>query len=389
MDFDFKPVEGNWWQVPSTMEELEIKVIADGAGREMVVSGGLLSGLGKLVKETDKTKYYTGLPVIGKDGGVGDVRRPTLVALTTCKTDAVSNAPVGKQIWILNEREDNLAGNIVKYNGERSHYRPVAGIHGPGEVFVATSLAQLSGIVSPNISFPSPKTKPPKKITRIGTCGDYPPLSIYDESTKEFTGLAVELLEAGFKGEIEWVKTTWPDLHKGLLEGRYEAAFGGINETEKRKEMFNVSEPVLPCGKCVLTIESNRERFQRFLDIDKKGVTVVTNPGGTNENFCNLNFKSASIRRAPDNKAPFTDLTGGAADVMITDSIEALHRQNTTPALCALHTQPPLTPGHTVVISTQLDFITSFNEFLNTPEAEAALEKLTVKWLGAPLARPL
>ena len=56
--------------------------------------------------------------------------------------------------------------------------------------------------------------------------------------------------------------------------------------------------------------------------IDQPNVTVVVNPGGTNEAFDRANLKSAEIVVVQDNNAVFEAVIDGHADVMITDLIE-------------------------------------------------------------------
>ena len=232
---------------------------------------------------------------------------------------------------------------------------------------------------------------------KVGTCGDYPPLTI--ESDGVFSGLSVELLNEAakrFDVTIEWVKTTWPELHVGLEEGKYDAAFGGINETELRREKFNLSEPILPCGKCGLSSKKFNNMFQTSTDIDKTGVTIVTNPGGTNEAFCNNQIKHATVTVVTDNKQPFINLSNGTSQIMITDTIEALHRQNQTSSsenpLISLFHDNPLTTGHTVCLgrkdSSQGNaLISALNKFMSTDEGVKIFHSVTAKWLGTPLSR--
>eukprot|EP01063_Lacrimia_lanifica_P036938 TRINITY_DN7451_c0_g1_i1.p1 TRINITY_DN7451_c0_g1~~TRINITY_DN7451_c0_g1_i1.p1 ORF type:complete len:257 (+),score=74.75 TRINITY_DN7451_c0_g1_i1:49-771(+) len=234
-------------------------------------------------------------------------------------------------------------------------------------------------------------------VHRVGTCGDYPPLT-KRRPDGAFEGLAVELVERCFGvGRVEWVATTWPALHDGLSAGKYDAAFGGINETAARRARFDVSAAVLPCAKCILTQRGNEATYDGVGAIDKPGVTVVTNPGGTNALFCQKNFKHARVLKAADNVAPFQHLAARTADVMITDSIEALHRENVTAAsptpLAAVRAERPLTDGHTVALARKgcargAAFLNAFNEYLASPRGARDLRELTTKWLGRPVQRP-
>lgn len=61
-----------------------------------------------------------------------------------------------------------------------------------------------------------------------------------------------------------------------------------------------------------------------------------------------MNSSPARVQRAqlivlPDNETPFDYLADGRADVMFTDSEEALYRQRITPGLCAVRPDHPYT----------------------------------------------
>ena len=79
-------------------------------------------------------------------------------------------------------------------------------------------------------------------------------------------------------------------------------------------------------------------RFADFAAIDRPGVHIIVNPGGTNEQFVRSHIKHAAIVLHPDNTTIFAALADGAADAMITDLVEARFQAAHNPLLCvALH----------------------------------------------------
>ena len=74
-------------------------------------------------------------------------------------------------------------------------------------------------------------------------------------------------------------------------------------------------------GKAPITKCENVAKFQTVADIDKPGVTVIENPGGSNERFARANFKQAKIVIFPDNVTIFDEILKGNADVMISESV--------------------------------------------------------------------
>ena len=397
-----QPVKGTWWDVPfQDIPEMGVAIITDGVC-EVCISGGMFREIGSTRHVgAHGTRYLIGQPLVGEEGGLQYPRAPyTTVAYTTDKEDAVRHAKTAHIVVRLTEAE-RAADMEATLNAAlppsaslsvaTGQYRPIAGVHSTDTTFIATSLADMEGTLT--FAAKTPPAAPSHPPFRVGTCLDYPPLTTVEGDVP--IGLEVELLEAVVgKGNVVWVKTSWPELHAGLLAGKYDAAFGGINESAKRRELFTVSRPVLPCAKCILTTETQRTRFDRLSAVESVGVTVVTNPGGTNAMFCAANFKKATIRTATDNKQPFTDLATGKADVMITDSLEALYRQKLTAAssapLASVCDDSPLTTGHTVSLVRQncptgVAFLKCFNDGLETAEGKTAFSNLTAKYLGQPV----
>lgn len=178
---------------------------------------------------------------------------------------------------------------------------------------------------------------------RIGMTGDYRPFDIRDPKTGQYSGIDVDMAKAlatslGVKLEI--VPTTWPTLMQGLLAHRYDMAMGGITITLPRLETAFFSTPVMRAGKVPLTLCANQARYATLAQIDQPGVTVVVNPGGTNEAFDKAHLGKAKILLIKDNTQTFGTILDGKADLMITDNVEARLQHALHPTLCAVH------PGH-------------------------------------------
>jgi len=178
---------------------------------------------------------------------------------------------------------------------------------------------------------------------RVGLTGDYRPFSIKDASGK-FTGLDVDMAEGLAKAmgvKLEVVPTAWPNLMADLHAGKYDVGMGGISVTLERAKTAMFSGPVMRTGKAPIARCADRERYTSIAEIDKPGVRVITNPGGTNERFARANLKQAEIVVFPNNAGIFDELIANHADVMITDGIEARLQQKLHPELCAIHPDAP------------------------------------------------
>lgn len=178
---------------------------------------------------------------------------------------------------------------------------------------------------------------------RVGLTGDYRPFSIKDAAGK-FTGMDVDMAEALAKAmgvKLEIVPTAWPTLMADLQEHKYDIGMGGITVTLERAKTAMFSAPVLRTGKAPIARCTDKDRYTSLREIDRPGVKVAANPGGTNERFDRANLHQAEIVVFPNNAAIFDELIAKHADVMITDAVEARLQQKLHPELCAINPDAP------------------------------------------------
>lgn len=180
---------------------------------------------------------------------------------------------------------------------------------------------------------------------RVGTTGDYRPFSYLNKETSKFEGFDIDMAEALGKAlgvKVEFVQTAWPNLMKDFEAGAFDMAMGGVSITldRQKKGMFTI--PIMREGKTPIARCADKEKFSTIADIDKPGVRVIVNPGGTNERFDRANLKAAEIKMHNDNVTIFDEVAKGNADLMITDSSETLYQQKLHPGvLCAVHPDKP------------------------------------------------
>lgn len=181
---------------------------------------------------------------------------------------------------------------------------------------------------------------------RVGTAGDYRPLTWYDPATGAFSGRDIDLIQAFANNQgltLDFVQTTWPTLMNDLLADDFDMAVGGISWTEQRASQALTSVTIETTGKVALVQCGTEAQYGSLADIDREGVTVVENRGGTNEQFAHANLRHATLIIVPDNTQPFEYLSDGRADVFFTDSIEAVYVQNQGTGLCAVNPDHPYT----------------------------------------------
>jgi cyclohexadienyl dehydratase len=157
---------------------------------------------------------------------------------------------------------------------------------------------------------------------------------------------------------------------------------GGVTITLARSKTAFFSTPVMRSGKTPIARCADKDKYQTLAQIDRPEVTVIVNPGGTNESFDRATLHKAKILLFPDNAAIFDELAKGRADLMITDGVEARLQQKLHPALCAIHPDAPFTIaelGYMMPRDVALKFFV--DAWLHGLDISGAHAKLLARWL--------
>jgi len=164
------------------------------------------------------------------------------------------------------------------------------------------------------------------RILRVGTTLDYAPFSYLSERG-EREGLDIVLatqLAESLGARLVWVRTSWPTLMEDFRSGAFDIGMSGISIIPSRAREGFFTTAYHEGGKTPITHCNLKTRFTSLDAIDRAGVRVIVNPGGTNERYVDSALKAATIVRHPDNETIFEALRAGKADLMITDAIEVL-----------------------------------------------------------------
>jgi cyclohexadienyl dehydratase len=219
---------------------------------------------------------------------------------------------------------------------------------------------------------------------RVCTPGDYKPFSL-QRPDGGYEGLDIDLVQASAKAlgvEVEMVKTAWPTLMKDFVD-KCDVAVGGISVTLDRQKAAFFTAPYMVNGKAPITKCENVAKFQTVADIDKPGVTVIENPGGSNERFARANLKQAKIVIFNDNTTIFDEILKGNADVMISESVETIVQAKAKPGLCAVNPDKPLQYGEMAWLLPRGDaaFKAWMDQWFHLAKASGEYDRITGKWL--------
>ena len=219
---------------------------------------------------------------------------------------------------------------------------------------------------------------------RICSPGDYRPFALA-KADGTFEGLDVDLARSMAKAlgvEAQFVKTSWPRLMDDFIE-KCDIAVGGISITLERQKRAFFSNGYMVNGKAPITRCENVAKFQTVADIDKPNVTVIENPGGSNERFARANFKQAKIVIFDDNTTIFDEILKGKADVMISESVETIVQSKLRPGLCAVNPEKPLQYGEMAYLIPRGDatFKAWVDQWLHLAKATGEYDRTAAAWL--------
>lgn len=232
----------------------------------------------------------------------------------------------------------------------------------------------------------TPEAVRERGVLRVGTAGDYKPMSFLDPETGTYWGFDTELAEdlaASLGVEIEYVPTSWPTLMEDTLAGKFDLAICGITITDARREQALMSEGYLKNGKTVLCRAEDADRYTSLEAINRPEVRVMENPGGLNEKFARENLPDAALIIHEINQEIPGLVASGEADVMITEIMEAGYYVGQDSRLAAPLIYEPFTSGQLGVLMPKgsEDLLNYVNGFLEEEKASGRLDELAEKYI--------
>ena len=223
-------------------------------------------------------------------------------------------------------------------------------------------------------------------MLKVGSTGDYNPMSYLDPATGEYVGFDAALTEdlaAALGVGLEYVPTSWPTLMEDTLAGKFDLAICGITVTDARKEQALMSEGYLENGKTILVRAEDAEKYTSLGDVNKPEVRVMVNPGGLNEKFARENLPDVTLIIHDVNQDIPGLIAEGEADVMITEIMEAGYYVGQDSRLAAPLIYEPFTNGQLGVLMPKgsEDLLDYVNAFLEEEKGSGRIDELADEYI--------
>ena len=161
---------------------------------------------------------------------------------------------------------------------------------------------------------------------KVGTTGDFNPMSFKDPETKEYRGHQIDAarqLATDMGVEVEFVATDWKTLINGVVAGKYDVVMTGTSMTVSRAKAAGYTIPWGRTGYLPLTRKELAGKFETWEDLNSPDVTVGYNLGTSFADFVKLRLPNASVKEVESPARDWQDLLAGRVDVTISSILEA------------------------------------------------------------------
>ncbi len=163
------------------------------------------------------------------------------------------------------------------------------------------------------------------KELRVGTTGDWDPMSVKDPATNNYKGFDIDVMNELAKDmgvKVKFVPTDWKTIVSGITADRYDISTS-VTKTDKRAEVAGFTETYYKYGTVPLVLKKNLKKFSTWDSLNNKDVTIATTLGTSQEEKAKEFFPESKLKSVEAPARDFQEVLAGRADGNITSSTEA------------------------------------------------------------------
>ena len=120
---------------------------------------------------------------------------------------------------------------------------------------------------------------------RVGTTGDWDPMSMKDPATNKYKGFDIDVMRELAKDmgvKVKFVPAEWKTIVAGITADRYDISTS-VTKTPKRAEVAGFTETYYKYGTVPLVLKKNSKKFSTWNSLNNKSVTIATTLGTSQE----------------------------------------------------------------------------------------------------------
>ena len=160
---------------------------------------------------------------------------------------------------------------------------------------------------------------------RVGTTGDWDPMSIKDPATNRYKGFDIDVMKELAKDmgvKVKFVPAEWKTIVSGITADRYDISTS-VTKTPKRAEVAGFTTTYYKYGTVPLVLKKNLKKFSTWDSLNNKNVTIATTLGTSQEEKAKEFFPKSILQSVEAPARDFQEVLAGRADGNITSSTEA------------------------------------------------------------------
>ena len=160
---------------------------------------------------------------------------------------------------------------------------------------------------------------------RVGTTGDWDPMSMKDPATNKYKGFDIDVMRELAKDmgvKVKFVPAEWKTIVAGITADRYDISTS-VTKTPKRAEVAGFTTTYYKYATVPLVLKKNLKKFPTWESLNNSNVKIATTLGTSQEEKAKEFFPKSKLQSVEAPARDFQEVLAGRADGNITSSTEA------------------------------------------------------------------
>ena len=220
---------------------------------------------------------------------------------------------------------------------------------------------------------------------RVGTTGDWNPMTMIDPNSKERTGFDIDIanaLASDMGVKVVFVPTTWKTLVNGVVADKYDVT-SSASLSPKRALVAGYSGSYFAVEDVPMMLKKNEGNYNTWEDLNNPSVTVAVTLGTVQEKRAEALFDNSKIIKVSSPARDYQEVLAGRADISMTSNLEAAKLVEQYPELMIVPVQKGKNPTPLAMLLPQSDqvWINYVNHWIILKTERGFFNQLKAKWL--------
>lgn len=220
---------------------------------------------------------------------------------------------------------------------------------------------------------------------RVGTTGDWNPMTMIDPTSKEHKGFDIDIataLAADMGVKVVFVPTTWKTLVNGIVAAKYDMT-SSASLSPKRALVAGYSLSYFAVEDVPLMLNKNKGKYNSWEDLNNPNVTVAVTLGTVQEKRAEVLFTKSKIIKVSAPARDYQEVLAGRADISMTSNLEAAKLVEQYPQMMVVPVKGGKNPTPLAVLLPQADqvWINYVNHWIILKSERGFFDQLKAKWL--------